>query len=250
MSINSRFELLIDTLFNGKQSAFASAIGVTPSVINNIVGKRQGKPSFELMEKISAIEGINIDWLISGRGEMLISEITTTSHKYLEKKSPRSTAPNIIGTMGPFLTNEPEPAITKSTPGAIPLVSEKAVGGLINDENLNIQEDDIKGYYVIPKFRYNGVNFLIEVIGDSMEPRIFPGDIIGCSIIYDPRYIQWGKIYLLATRQDGLIVKRIRKSSQPGCLSAVSENPSYEPFDIPQEEIFGMARVVGVVHLE
>ena len=38
MDINSRFQEVIDTLFDGKQNAFAKAIGVAPSVIANVVG--------------------------------------------------------------------------------------------------------------------------------------------------------------------------------------------------------------------
>lgn len=71
MDINGRFNQIITTLFKGNKSAFASAVGVTPSVVDNIVGKRQGKPSFEVLEKVSAIAEINIEWLITGNGNML-----------------------------------------------------------------------------------------------------------------------------------------------------------------------------------
>ena len=69
MTINERFNKIIKALFGGNKSAFANAIGVTPSVIDNIVGKRQGNPSFEVLEKVSAITEINLDWLIADRGE-------------------------------------------------------------------------------------------------------------------------------------------------------------------------------------
>lgn len=69
MTINERFNKIIKVLFGGNKSAFASAIGVTPSVIDNIVGKRQGNPSFEVLEKVSALAEINLDWLIADRGE-------------------------------------------------------------------------------------------------------------------------------------------------------------------------------------
>lgn len=46
-------------------------IGVTPSVIENIVGKRGGKPSYDVLEKIlSAFAYINAEWLILGTGNM------------------------------------------------------------------------------------------------------------------------------------------------------------------------------------
>lgn len=129
------------------------------------------------------------------------------------------------------------------------MVSEKAVGGFAN-EHFSIRENDVLEYYVIPKFRYLGVDFMIELTGDSMMPRLYPGDIIACSIIHNSNFIQWNKPHLLATREQGLIVKRLRKSSDSNCLLAVSDNHEYDPIDIPKDEILGIARVVGVIHLE
>ena len=135
------------------------------------------------------------------------------------------------------------------TAEAIPLVSVKAVGGFAG-RDFSIQEQDIEGYYVIPKFRHLNVDFLIEVSGDSMMPRFFPGDIIACSVIHNPRFIQWNKPYLIATREDGMIVKRLNESDDPDAFIAVSDNEFYKPFLIPKSEIDGIARVVGVIHTE
>ncbi len=71
MSINERFTVIINTLYSGNKSAFAKAIGVAPSVVDNIVGKRQGKPSYDVIEKVSALAAINLNWLISEIGEPL-----------------------------------------------------------------------------------------------------------------------------------------------------------------------------------
>lgn len=241
MSVNERFNHIIDTLFGGNKSAFASAIGVAPSVIDNIVGKRQGKPSFDVVEKISALAEINIEWLITGKGDML--KQTT--------KPAAITAPTKL-----ISTNKSSEEVleafteaTKKTPGAIPLVSEKAVGGFSN-EHFSIKERDVLAYYVIPKFRFLCVDFMIEVTGDSMIPKFYPGDIIACSIISQSKFIQWNKPHLLATREQGLIVKRLRKSDEKDCLRAVSDNHDYEPFDIPKDEILAIARIVGVIHIE
>ena len=69
MNINYRFGKIIRTLYGGNKSAFASAIGVSPSVVENIVGKRQGKPSFDVVEKVCALAEVNIVWLITGKGD-------------------------------------------------------------------------------------------------------------------------------------------------------------------------------------
>ena len=76
MDINSRFQEVIDTLFDGKQNAFAKAIGVAPSVIANVVGARKGKPSFDVLYKICANANISEEWLLSGKGNMLYNKAT------------------------------------------------------------------------------------------------------------------------------------------------------------------------------
>ncbi|MDE6125969.1 MAG: hypothetical protein K2G30_03345 [Muribaculaceae bacterium] len=240
MNINSRLSKLIRLLYGGNKSAFSAAIGVSPSVVENIVGKRQGKPSFEVLEKISAIAEINIEWLITGKGDMLAGEAkpeaSASQNNHTETKC--SDVPVASHTYYP-----------DKVPGAIPLVSEKAVGGVVN-EFVNIREDDVLGYYVIPKFRHLGVDFMIEVTGDSMVPRFYPGDLIACSILHNPKFIQWNKSHLLATEEQGLIVKRLMPGDTPDCFKAVSENKDYPPFPIPKDEIIAMALVVGSIHIE
>ena len=242
MTINDRFDHIIERLFKGNKSAFASAIGVTPSVVDNIVGKRQGKPSFDVVQKVSAIAELNIEWLITGKGEMIKSSLETDAHMVAEPDEGYSK--NID--KNPF---EQLMRPSKKSPDAIPLVSVKAVGGFYG-KDFAISERDVEAYYVIPKFRNLNVDFMIEVIGDSMMPRLFPGDIIACSIINNPRFIQWNKTHLIATEEQGLIVKRLRKSDKNDSLLAVSDNVDYDPFDIPINDISGLARVVGVIHAE
>lgn len=91
---------------------------------------------------------------------------------------------------------------------------------------------------------------MIEISGDSMVPRFYPGDIIACSILHNPKFIQWNKSHLIATEEQGLIVKRLMPGDTPDCLQAVSENKEYPPFFIPKEEIKAIALVVGSIHVE
>lgn len=53
------------------------AVGVTPTVIENVVGTRQGKPSFDVLEKVCANANISATWLMTGRGKMIADESTT-----------------------------------------------------------------------------------------------------------------------------------------------------------------------------
>ncbi len=132
---------------------------------------------------------------------------------------------------------------------AIPLVSEHAIAGFGNAE-FSIKEQDVKDYYVIPKFKYCNIDFMIEIHGSSMYPKYNSGDVVACTIIRESKFIQWNKCHVIATREQGLLVKRLKKGNAPDSLLAISDNKDYDPFQIPVNEITGIALVVGVIRLE
>ena len=68
-SIQERMKQLVDDI--GTKNSFSKAIGVNPSVVGNIVGRRLSKPSFEVIEKImQKFPDVNLEWLILGKGTM------------------------------------------------------------------------------------------------------------------------------------------------------------------------------------
>ena|SRR5690554_3574908 len=72
MSINRRFNEIIKRLYNGNKRLFSTAIGVAPTVVENVVGTRQGKPSFDVLQKVvDANANISAEWLLTGKGSML-----------------------------------------------------------------------------------------------------------------------------------------------------------------------------------
>lgn len=77
MSVNERFEDIIRGLFGGNKAAFAKTIGVSATVIENIVGTRKGNPSYGVIEKVCANANINPSWLVLGEGSMLRTEMPT-----------------------------------------------------------------------------------------------------------------------------------------------------------------------------
>lgn len=213
MSINERFDQIIGTLFKGNKSAFANAIGVTPSVVDNIVGKRQGKPSFDVVEKVSALAEINIDWLITGKGDML--------------KSSKGIKPTKDGT-------------------GIPLIPVEAMAGCFTgSQTILLQECD---HYVVPAFK--NADFLIYVRGDSMQPRYFSGDMVACKMLSPTDlFFQWGKVYVLDTDQ-GALIKKVEQGTDDETITLVSENENYKPFQIPRRAVYHIAIVMGLIRTE
>lgn len=129
----------------------------------------------------------------------------------------------------------------------IPLVSVEAIAGF-NSVEFSIAKDDVQARYVVPDFK--DVDFMIPLRGSSMYPKYSAGDIVACRIIRESSFIQWNKTYIVATKEQGILCKRLRKSEKQGCYLAVSDNKEYDPFDLPIKEIIGIALIVGVIRLE
>ena len=233
-------------------------IGASRGVISKAIKKGTDIQLKWLVRICDNFPQYSADWLLTGKGEMLRVDNATVEGKVEEP----SEAPQASPVSKPISRQRQHMSLeellnrghqgrlaAKGIPGAIPLVSRKAVGGIIG-EAFAISEEDIISYYVIPKFRYLNVDFLMELTGDSMAPCLCAGDIIACSIICNPSFIQWNKPHLVCTRDQGLIVKRLRRSSDDSCLMMVSDNPEYDPFDVPKSDILALARVVGSIHAE
>lgn len=131
----------------------------------------------------------------------------------------------------------------------LPRVSVEAVGGVGNNA-FSFSEQDIREYISVPSFTRRKADFIIGVSGSSMRPKYSNGDLLACRIINERSFIEWNKPHVIATTDRGLIVKRIKKGSTEDTLTMVSEDSEYEPFEIPKEEITGIAIVVGVIRLE
>lgn len=214
---------------------FYTKIGVSRGTLESKTGITE-----DIMAKfIATFPDINYEWLLSGRGSMLKNNDNTPL------SSPASSKIETIN------DHEAIPFAEAARNGLspIPLVTQTAVAGFGN-ANFSIEERDVKEYYVIPKFKYCKVDFMIEVSGLSMYPHFNSGDVIACSILRNTQFIQWNKCHVIATREQGILVKRLMPGDDMQHLRAVSDNKEYPPFDIPVDEITGIALVVGSVSLE
>lgn len=226
MNKKSMLEALISHFTNGNKAQFSKLLGVSPQTISAWIARN----TFDSELIYAKCRYINPSWLLTGQGDMLVKN---------------DVQQNIESKREAILAMEGIP----SDIAPIPLVTERAAAGFGND-CFSIQESDVKDYYIIPKFRFNHVDFMIEVSGISMYPHFKSGDVIACTILRDAKYIQWNRCHVIATRDQGILVKRIMPSEKEGCFKIVSENKDFPPFDLPKEDITGLALVVGCVSLE
>lgn len=205
---------------------FCTQAGLSTGFLNTVNDIGSNK----LINILNTYPEINPTWLLTGDGDMLNQKCTigpnTVSDSSVEYKK---------------INNE---SITR-----IPLVDQSAIAGFGNAD-FSIGDQDVKEYYVVPKFKTVKIDFMIEVRGSSMYPRFNSGDVIACRIIRESKFIQWNKCHVIATYEQGILVKRLKKSSIDGCLLAVSDNQDYDPIDVPTDEITGLALVVGIIRSE
>ena len=185
---------------------------------NGAVSKMGDNTRTSTLDKISnSFPDLNINWLRMGIGKMLITPA--------QKPTPK----NVV---------EVE---------ELPLIPISAMAGALSGSDMSFMEYECERY-IVPIFK--GADFLIRLQGDSMMPKYVSGDIVACQRVpLDRLWFQWGKTYVIDTRQ-GALVKRIEPSDNEGFISIHSENPLYKPFDLPTEEVNGVALVKGIIRVE
>lgn len=94
-TINDRIEMLVNEQFNGNKAAFASALGMGPTIMSSYLGeKRRSKPSVDMVAKIVKVLDVDAKWL-------LIGEQTSNNHVSTQGDySPASVHGDAINTIG------------------------------------------------------------------------------------------------------------------------------------------------------
>jgi len=193
---------------------FSNEIGVSHSLI----GKTKSIGSDKLETILSVYPELSAEWLLTGKGKW--------------KKEPSSIEAPLEVDMK-----------------YMPLVSIATIENFGRGPFL-IKEKEVMAYYKVPKFRHKKIDFMIEIEDISMYPRYASGDVAACTIILESSFIQWNKVHVIATKGQGVIIKRVQKSLKTDCLKMVSDNKKYGSFDIPIKEITGIAIIAGIIKLE
>lgn len=127
----------------------------------------------------------------------------------------------------------------------IPLIPSEAMAGPGVFDYGQLPTED---WYVVNEFKHS--DFLIRIKGDSMAPKFSGGDLVACKIVKETLFFQWGRIYVLCTKSQGIMIKRLQPSKREGYITCISENEKYPPFDVPTEDLVAVALVNGSITLE
>ena len=210
-NIQDRLQTAIDAICGGNKSEFCRRIGRDVSSLKDVIGGKRSAPGYALLYSILSSDlGISPKWLMSGEGPML-----NESH-------------------------QPKPSSH-----SLPLIPMEAFAG---PGLPNYQDERIEDFYTVSEFKNS--DFLIRVKGDSMVPKYNGGDIVACKVVSDIFFLQWNRAYVILTRSQGIMIKRVQPSEKDGYIKCVSDNAKYAPFDVPTQDIIQMALVNGAITLD
>lgn len=189
---------------------------------NGFLDKNSNIGSDKCEKIIYAFPDISANWLLTGVGDMLNINLI---HKDEQNK---------------------ELEAHYSEGEGIPLIPLDAMAGFGSGNSQTIMEYECEKY-IVPSF--TGAEFLIKVTGNSMFPKYYSGDVVACRKVCTGTFFQWNKVYVIDSEQ-GVLIKRVKKSTSKDKITLVSENSEYDPFEVSLTDINSLAIVVGLIRIE
>jgi phage repressor protein C with HTH and peptisase S24 domain len=205
-----------------KDSDLARFLEISPQTFSNW----KKRNSYDPQLIYTKCPEINSDWLLTGKGPML-------KDSFPDRDFP------LPVTEDPYLT-----LITNKLQN-IPVYDLDSNGGLRNVLQKDSAQTFISNFIKVPNLgECDGASY---IKGDSMLPLFKNGDIIIFKSI-SPEDIFWGELYLVEITLDDhsnfTAIRHLRKSELGDQhIKLVSENPAYEPKDVPINKINAIALI-------
>ena len=193
------------------QEQFAFELGVKRSLIGAYEEGR-AEPRLDLLHKMAKLGSVSLEYFISSSTEL------------------RDLVSN-----------------GQSSEGNIQLVPIKAAAGYLKGYG---DEDVVR---LLPRFSLpmlrDGDYRAFEITGDSMLP-LTSGTVVVGELVGNPEDIKNGKTYILVTKEEGIVYKRVfNRIREDGTLTLVSDNSVFETYFIDSSdvlEIWGARAFISV----
>ena len=177
---------------------------------------------------------LDLNWLITGKGEMIKDEPIQQNELKEEQK--------------PYITYRRKLKLeTKEVYFPVYNVNTR----LREDPHLAVYEDDpgmLSPITFLPQAAFPGCDHGEKAFGNSMYPRVInQGMVLGK--VLDKSKLVYNELYGIHLKGGSPpVVKYVQRSSEPGCIKLVSERESLGHQDIPIDDITFMFRVLFIIN--
>ncbi|MBX5438206.1 MAG: LexA family transcriptional regulator [Thermoflavifilum sp.] len=187
------------------QQAFADRLGIKRSLLGAYEELR-AEPRIEVLQKVSEWFGISLE-------DLLLKDLSTPGTRFRRLKERASDQPR----------------------QRIEFVPQKAAAGYLqgySDEEF-IEELNTFTLPMLGAGHYRA----FEISGDSMLP-VESGAVVVCHRVLNWEEVKNQHTYVVVTRQEGIVYKRILKSNRNASkITLASDNPAYPPYSVLKEDI-------------
>lgn len=229
--ISERIAKLIERLgFN--PNTFANTLGYKRSQTIYDILNGKSKPSFDFFARLmntDISERCNLEWLFTGRGDMLKGGDGQQALPEVQQSFPLRTD-RIVDLQ------------------SIPLYEIDATAGLVSLFDDTLRKEPIS-HLQIPNLP--ACDGAVYVRGDSMYPLLKSGDIVLYKEVRNSvENMLWGEMYLLSFMLDGedyITIKYLQKADDERYVRLVSHNPYHAPKEIPIDSIRALALIKASV---
>lgn len=204
----------------------------TCGLSNGLAARIGSSTNPSTLRKISTACDLNVDWLLTGEGEML-------------KSSSDSGASSMSAVSNkPFKTYFKEENVRM-----VPLLNIDSVGGMHSANEVGEYEPE----YVLDVLPFKGAmqgDVAIKETGDSMSPKIPSGAILLLRRVMEwQEYFGYGHVFVLILTDGRRITKRVTKCVENPREYVLCEsiNPDYPSEELPKKMIFSVWKVIDVL---
>lgn len=213
-TINQRVKRMLK-YYNLTENSVADRLNISQTTLNSALNSKKDNLNSKIIAGIRKIfPDVDIDWLLTGEGEMLKSETSV---------------------------EETKPLISYSD--GVPYYDEFFECGFDELTPSQVRNPD----FLVRMPGYDKATLWCNASGASMEPEISNGDLIALQAIPDFSYLPFGDIYGIITTNGMRTIKRLGKSTEPGCYRLIPTNKEYDEQDIPVRLIAAVYRVMGAL---
>ena len=188
------------------QEEFAQKLRIKRSLLGAYEEER-AEPRIEILEAVADMFKLTLD-------DLLRRDVSDNKNSYLSRRRAQKLA---------------------SGRSDIPFVPIKAAAGYLAGY-ADPEFIDELNTFTLPMLA-GGDYRAFEIIGDSMMPTPSGSVIVG-EKVQNVEEIKTNNTYVVVSKTDGIVYKRILKNArQKSKLTFVSDNPSYQPYNVNADEI-------------